>query len=71
MSSSSTSLVSTPYSSLQCFDGTGLCAAMAQDALCRVLALAGVVANLDIHRTDFKTFATFDALALIAADAQP
>ena len=55
-------------SAFQCLDRTHLSTALAQDALCSVFAMARIVANLYIHRTYFKAFATFDAFALIAPD---
>ena len=54
----------------QCFHRTSPCAVVAQNAFGSVLSLARVVAHLNLHRTHFHAFATFDALAFIAADAK-
>ena len=56
--------------SLQRLYGTFLLASVAENALRGVLALAGVVVYLHVHRTDFQTFAAMDAFAFVATDAQ-
>ena len=43
---------------------------MAQDALCGVFAFAWIFIYLNIHRAHFQAFATLDAFALVAMDAQ-
>ena len=56
-------------SAFQCLNRTDLCTALAQYAFCSIFSLAGVIANLYIHRARFKTLAALDALALITMNA--
>ena len=53
-------------SAFQCLNRTDLRTTLTQDTFCCILAMAGVVANLYIHRTYFKALAALDALALVA-----
>ena len=55
-------------SAFQRLDRTDLGTVLTQNALCSVLALTGVIANLYIHRTHFQTFAALDAFALITVN---
>ena len=55
-------------SAFQCLDRTDFRTTLTQNALCCILALTGVIANLYIHRTRFQTLAALDALALIATN---
>ena len=56
--------------SLQRLYGACFLAPVAEDALCGVFSLAGIVAHFHIHRTDFQTFTAMDAFAFVATDAQ-
>lgn len=53
----------------QCFCRADLRTLLAEDALCGILATAGVFIHLDVHRTDLQAFPTADALVFIALDA--
>ena len=56
--------------SSQCFHGTFFDALVSQDALGGVFAFTRILIRLYVHRADFQAFATLDAFALVAMDAQ-
>ena len=55
---------------LQRFLGANLGASQTGDALCSILAIAGVVAHLNVHGTFLQTLAALDTLVLVALDAK-
>ena len=50
--------------------GADLRAFVAEDALCPVFSLAGLLVDLHVHGADPQTFSAMNALILIAVDAQ-
>ena len=50
--------------------GADLRAFVAENALCPVFSLAGLLVDLHVHGTDPQTFSAMNALILIAVDAQ-
>ena len=55
---------------MQCLCGAVFCTLVAENTLCSVFSLAGILVNLNIHWAYFQALAAMNAFALVTVDAQ-